>query len=101
MDRAHQVILHILVTKDIANKVFDCIYPWIEKLEYISWAIRASYHRIIQATPVQYVFGIDTIFNLASVVDWRVMTVGKQVQVGIDNLREMLVKSCITTQSAI
>ena len=31
----HQVILNMLVTKDIANKVFDYIDPWVEILSYI------------------------------------------------------------------
>ena len=70
----HQVILNILVTKDLANKLFDYIYPWGETLSSISWAIRAYYHLTIQATPGQYVFGRDMIFNLASAGDWRVIT---------------------------
>ena len=38
--------------------------------------------------PCQDVFGKDMIFNLASVVDWRVVTVAKQRQIDIDNFRE-------------
>ena len=38
--------------------------------------------------PGQDVFGKDMIFNLASVVDWRVVTVAKQRQIDIDNFRE-------------
>ena len=40
------------------------------------------------ATPGQAVFGRDMLFNLASVVDWRVVTAAKQRQVDIDNVRE-------------
>ena len=70
VEQVHQVILNILVTKDISNKSFDCIYPWNETLASIVWSIRDFYHRTIQATPCQAVFGRDMIFNLASVVDW-------------------------------
>ena len=28
VERVHQVILNMLVTKDIGNKVFDTIFPW-------------------------------------------------------------------------
>ena len=66
----HQVILNMLVTKDISNKVFDYIYPWGETLEYIAWEIRASYHCTIQATPGQAFIGRDMIFNSKSVIDW-------------------------------
>ena len=40
------------------------------------------------ATPVQYVFGRDILFNLVSVVYWQVATTAKQRQVYIDNVRE-------------
>ena len=32
VERLHQLILNMLVTKDPDNKVFDCIYPWYETL---------------------------------------------------------------------
>ena len=88
VDQVHQVILNMLFTKDIDNKVFDYIYPWGESLVNIAWAIRASYHCTIEATPGQVVFDIAIIFNLASVVYWRVIISNKQHQVDIDNVRE-------------
>ena len=42
----------------------------------------------VEATPVQVVFGRYMIFNLAPVVDWRVITSNKQGQVDIDNVQE-------------
>ena len=39
-------------------------------------------------TPGQAIFGRYMLFNLASVVDWRVVTAAKQRQVDIDNFRE-------------
>ena len=84
----HQVILNILVTKEINNKVFEYIYTWVETLSSISWFVKASYHRTIQAMPGQDFFGRDMIFNLASVIEWRVMTALKQRQVDMDNVLE-------------
>ena len=69
VERVHQVILNMLVTKYLDNKVFNYIDPWGENLAYISWVIRVSYPRTIMATPVQYVFGRYMIFYLALVVD--------------------------------
>ena len=40
------------------------------------------------ATPGQAVFDRDMLFNLALVVDWRVVTVANQRQVDIDNVRD-------------
>ena len=42
-DQVHQVILNILATKYIDNKVFGHIDPWGETLAYIAWTIRAHY----------------------------------------------------------
>ena len=84
----HQVILNIIVTKYLDNKIFDHIDPWGETLESIAWTIRASYNRTIISTPGQAVFDRDMIFKLTSVVDWQVLTTSKQRQVEIDNVRE-------------
>ena len=83
----HQITLNIIVTKYLSNKVFDYIDPWGEKLAYIAWVIWVSHHRIIQDTPGQAVFVRYNIFNLASVVDWQVITTGKQQQVETDNVQ--------------
>ena len=69
MKEVHQLILNMLVTKDLDNKVFNYIDPWGETLAYIAWAIRASYHHTIIATPGQAVFIRDMQFNLMSVID--------------------------------
>ena len=88
LKRVHQVILNMIVNKYLTNKVFDYIDTWGETLAYIAWAIRASYHHTIKATPDQPVFGRDMISNVTSVVDWRVITAGKQQQVNINNVQE-------------
>ena len=84
----HQVILNMLVTKYLDNKVFNYKYPWCETLAPILWTIRVSYPRNIHATPGKAVFVRDMIFNLVSVVDCQVITTMKHRQVGIDNFRE-------------
>ena len=88
VERVHQAILNILVTKDFDNKVFDYIYPWGETLSSIAWSIRDSYHCTIMATLGQAVFGRYVLFNLTSVVDWRVVTSARKIQVDIHNVRE-------------
>ena len=88
MEQVHQVLLNMLLIKDLEDILFNCIYPWGETLSSIAWAIRISYHRTILATPGRTVFGRDILFNLASVGDWRVATNLKQLQVDIDNVRE-------------
>ena len=78
----------MLATKYLSKMVCDYIDPWSGTLASISWAIRDSDHRTIQYTPGQAVFVRYIISNLTSVVDWRVITTGKQWQVEIDNVWE-------------
>ena len=78
MKWVYQIILNMLVTKDIDKKVLDHIYPWGETLASIAWNIRNSYHRNIMATTGKAIFCIDMIFKLASFVDWKVITASKQ-----------------------
>ena len=87
VERVHQVILKMLVTKYLDSTVFGYIYPWGGTLSSIACNIRASYHRTIMAIPSQAIFGRDILFNLASVVDWRFVTAAKQRQVYNDNVR--------------
>ena len=86
VEQVHQVILNMPVTKDLSIKVFDYIEPRDVAIAYIVWEIRASYNITIQATHGQAVFGGEMIFNLASVIDWRVITDSKQQQVEIHNI---------------
>ena len=78
----------MLVTKYLDSRVFDHIYPWGETLTSIAWEIKNFYRCTIMANPGQAVFGRDMLFNLASVVDWRIVTAAKQRQLDIDNVRE-------------
>ena len=67
MERVHQVILNMLVTKYLDNNIFYYIYPWVEALASIAWAISDSCPCTIEDTLVQAVFGRDMISNLAAV----------------------------------
>ena len=70
MDWVHQVLYNMIVTKDLVRNLLVYIDPWDETIAYIMWEIRACYHLTIEATPGQPVFVRDTIFTLASVVEW-------------------------------
>ena len=88
VERVHQVLHNMIVTKDLDGRTFDYIDPWGEILSSIAWAVRASHHSTFNKTPGQLVFGRDMIFNLSTVVDWKAITARKQAQVDRDNLRE-------------
>ena len=78
----------MLITKDKYFKLFDCIYIRGETLAYIAWVIREYYHNTIGYTSDKAFFNRYIIFNLASIVDWKVLTAKKKWQVDIDNFRK-------------
>ena len=88
VERLHQVILNMLVIKDLDNKISDHVDTWGETLAPIAWVIIDSYRHTTMVTAVQALFFRDIMFNLASAVDWRVVTTAKQRQVDIYNVRE-------------
>ena len=88
VERVHQVIHNMLVTKELDKHLFDYINPWGEFLSSIAWAIRTSYNSSTQATPAQLVFGRDMLFNITKVIDWKLITERKVKQVQKDNNRE-------------
>jgi len=88
VERVHQVIHNMIITKDLKNKVVDYINPWGEILSSVAYAIRASYHSTLGNTPSQLVFGRDMLFNLNTIIDWKLISAKKQKQVDYDNLRE-------------
>ena len=86
LKQVHQVIYNMLVAKDLYNKLYDYIGLWGEIILSLALEIRDSYHRTIGDTPGQAVFRRDVIFNLAQVVDCKVETAKKHLQVNIDNV---------------
>ena len=88
VERIHQVVQNMIKTKELDKLVFDYIDPWGEILSSVAWAIRASYHSTLQATPAQIVFGRDMLFNMNKVINWKLITNNKRKQIARDNARE-------------
>lgn len=88
VERIHQVVQNMIKTKELDTLIFDYIDPWAEVLSSVAWAIRASYHSTLQATPAQLVFGRDMLFNMSKVINWKIITENKRKQIARDNNRE-------------
>ena len=78
----------MFITKYIDSIVYDYIYPWEGKLASFKWAIRSSYHHTLGCAPGKSVFVIYVLFNLISIVDWRILTARKFRQVDVYNVQE-------------
>ena len=70
MERIHHVIGNIFITQNLDNQVFDLIDPLGPTL---SLTIRESHHSTLGYTPCQTVFQRDMIFNLKTIVHWKVL----------------------------
>ena len=52
------------------------------------FAVRATYHTTLQASPMQLVFGRDDILNIKHVADWEHIRQRKKLQINHNNKRE-------------
>ena len=88
IERIHQVLRHMLLTKNLQEDVLDYIDPFGSILSSVAWAVRSSYNNNINATPAQAVFGRDMMFNLATLVNWKEISLKKQKLIDKANLTE-------------
>jgi hypothetical protein len=88
VERIHQVLRHMFLTKNMKEQILDYIDPFGDILASIAWAVRASYNSTTDATPAELVFGRDMMFNIKSIVDWKALSIRKQKAVDAANVRE-------------
>jgi hypothetical protein len=62
--------------------------PWSGILAATMFAVRATYHTMLQATPMQLVFGRDAILNIKHITDWEHIRQRKQERIIENNKRE-------------
>ena len=86
IERIHQTIGNIIRTFDVSNIVNSD--PCSGILASTMFAVRATYHTTLQASPMQLVFGRDAILNIKHVADWEHIRQRKQLRI---NHNEQLV----------
>ena len=62
--------------------------PWAGILAATMFAVRATYHTTLQASPMQLVFGRDAILNVKHITDWEHIRQRKQTRINENNKRE-------------
>jgi hypothetical protein len=62
--------------------------PWTGILAATMFAVRATYHTTLQASPMQLVFGRDAILNVKHISDWEHVRQRKQTRINMNNKRE-------------
>ena len=74
---------HIKPLEDI-----DETDPWSGILAATMFAMRATYHTTLQASPMQLVFGRDAMLNVQFIADWQASKNRKQKLIAQNNQRE-------------
>jgi len=62
--------------------------PWDGILSAAMFALSATYHTTLQATPIQLVFGRDAMLNVQFQADWQIIRQMKQSKIHQNNMRE-------------
>jgi hypothetical protein len=90
VERVHAVLNDMLRTYELEERELDQNDPFSEILSSIAFAIRATYHTTLQATPAQLVFGRDMILPIAIEADWQLIKQKKQDEINRNNRRKIL-----------
>ena len=69
IERIYQTIGKIICTFDVSNIINN--NPWSGIFASTMFAVRATYHTTLQASPMQLVFGQDAILNIKHVASWE------------------------------
>ena len=70
VERSHQVIQNAIRTLDIDHIVLDPNEPFSGILANTAFALRATVHTTLEATPAQLVFGRDMIMHTTFTANW-------------------------------
>ena len=73
-------------TFDVSNIVKN--NSWSGILSATMFAVRATYHTTLQASPMQLVFGRNAILNIKHVADWEHIRQCTKLQINHNNKRE-------------
>ena len=78
----------MLNTKDLANITFDTVSPWSDIIMSITYEVQCSYHRTLQDTPGQLVFGCNMLTYINFQPNYKEVWLRKQKIINNNNKRE-------------
>jgi len=86
IERVHQTLANIVRTFQVHESEEED--PWKGVLSAAAFAIRATYHTTLKASPAQLVFGRDAIMNVKFEANWNLIRDRKQKLIQQNNKRE-------------
>jgi hypothetical protein len=87
-ERVHQTLGNIIRTFQVQDKDLTTENPWGGILSAAMFALCATYHTTLQATPIQLVFGCDAMLNVKFHTDWKLISDRKQKLIRQNNMCE-------------
>jgi transposase InsO family protein len=88
IERIHKTLGNMLRTFELNEIEVPEDQPWNGILAAIMYAIRATYHTTLKATPTQLVFGRDAILNMKFEANWQNIKENKQRIIDRNNKKE-------------
>ena len=88
VERVHQVLNNILRTSELEKRELNERDPWSEFMAAVGFAIRSTYHMVLQTTPGQLVFRRDMILPAPFEPDWEAIKARRQAEINRNNTRE-------------
>ena len=88
IERIHQVVGNSLRTFQLESANLTENDPWTPYLASVAWAVRSTYHTILNATPGQLVFGRDMVLPIQFQADWARIKLRKQETINKSNAQE-------------
>ena len=88
VERAHQTLGNIIYMFPLQDMEVDEDDPWKENLSAVMFAMCSTVHTTNRTTPIQLVFGRDTILNVKHEADWKFILQRKQELFDHNNFKE-------------
>jgi hypothetical protein len=89
VERAHQTLHNLIRSKRVRDiNDLDEHFKWQGILSAVAFAMRATVHTTLNATPSQLVFQRDAIHNIGFQADWQYIKSRKQKLIIQNNVRE-------------
>ena len=71
IERAHQILGNVLYTFQLQQTILDEDDPWSGILTATMFAMSSTVHTTIQSTPIQLVFGRDSMLDISQDTNWK------------------------------
>jgi transposase InsO family protein len=88
IERVHQVLGDMLRTFELEEQDLDARDPFGSFLSAAAYAIRSTYHTVLEASPAELVFGRHMLLPVKFTADWQAIQAKRQKRIEDSNARE-------------